>query len=117
MVGVDDQVVFAQHSNGFAIFGDDRSLKAEVEHVADANSALARAVADNGHEMGKRWRGMESPSRWYEAQPGVLDPEQELTLINDADAAHVQYVLVCNRHVEEYGIAPFGVGYDRSING
>jgi hypothetical protein len=59
--------------------------------------------------------GMESPSRWYEAQPGVLDPEQELTLINDADSAHVQYVLVCNRHVEEYGIAPFGVGYDQSI--
>jgi hypothetical protein len=59
--------------------------------------------------------GMESPSRWYEAQPGVLDPEHELTLINDANSAHVQYVLVCNRRVDEYGVAPFGVGYDRSI--
>jgi hypothetical protein len=59
--------------------------------------------------------GMQSPSRWYEAQPGVLDPEQELTLISEADSAHVQYVLLCNRHVNEFGVAPFGIGYDQSI--
>ncbi|MGA9724143.1 MAG: hypothetical protein WBQ86_16910 [Candidatus Binatus sp.] len=59
--------------------------------------------------------GMQSPSRWYEAQPGVLDPQQELTLINDADSSHVQYVLLCNRRVTEFGIAPFGIGYDQSI--
>jgi hypothetical protein len=59
--------------------------------------------------------GMQSPIRWYEAQPGVLDPEQELTLINEANSAHVQYVLLCNRHVSEFGIAPFGIGYDQSI--
>ncbi len=59
--------------------------------------------------------GMQSPSRWYEVQPGVLDPQQELTFINDADSAHVQYVLVCNRHVDEFGVAPFGIGYDQSI--
>jgi hypothetical protein len=59
--------------------------------------------------------GMQSPVRWYEAQPGVLDPEQELALIKEANAVHVQYVLLCNRHVYEFGLAPFGVGYDRSI--
>ena len=59
--------------------------------------------------------GMQSPTRWYEAQPGVLDPEQELELVNDAGSALVQYVLLCNRHVNEYGLAPFGIGYDRAI--
>lgn len=59
--------------------------------------------------------GMQSPSRWYEAQPGVLDPKQELVLINEAESAHVQYVLVCNRRVDEYSVAPFGIGYDQSI--
>jgi hypothetical protein len=59
--------------------------------------------------------GMQSPSRWYEAQPGVLDPKQELTLINEANSAHVRYVLLCNRHVDEFGVAPFGIGYDQSI--
>jgi hypothetical protein len=59
--------------------------------------------------------GMQSPTRWYEAQPGVLDPKQELALINEANSAHVQYVLICNRHVDEFGVAPFGIGYDRSI--
>jgi hypothetical protein len=60
--------------------------------------------------------GMQSPTRWYEAQPGVLDPKQELTLIDEANSAHVQYVLLCNRHVDEFGVAPFGIGYDQSIN-
>jgi hypothetical protein len=59
--------------------------------------------------------GMQSPTRWYEAQPGVLDPKQELTLINEANSAHVQYVFLCNRHVDEFGVAPFGIGYDQSI--
>jgi hypothetical protein len=40
--------------------------------------------------------GMQSPSRWYEAQPGVLDPKQELASINEAESAHVQYVLLCH---------------------
>jgi hypothetical protein len=60
--------------------------------------------------------GMQSPTRWYEVQPGVLDPKQELTLIDEANSAHVQYVLLCNRHVDEFGVAPFGIGYDQSIN-
>jgi hypothetical protein len=60
--------------------------------------------------------GMQSPSLWYEAQPGVLNPEQELTLINEANSAHVEYVLLCNRHVGEFGVAPFGIGYDQSIS-
>jgi hypothetical protein len=59
--------------------------------------------------------GMQAPTQWYEAQPGVLDPEQELALINEADSAHVQYVLLCNRHVNEFGVARFGIGYDQAI--
>jgi len=59
--------------------------------------------------------GLQSPSRWYGVQPGVLDPKQELTFIKEADSAHVQYVLICNRPVDEFGIAPFGIGYDQSI--
>jgi hypothetical protein len=59
--------------------------------------------------------GMQSPSRWYGVQPGVLDPKQELVFIDEAKSAHVRYVLLCNRHVYEFGIAPFGIGYDQSI--
>ena len=59
--------------------------------------------------------GLQSPSRWYEVQPGALDPKTELAFINDAESAQVQYVLLCNRHVDEFGIATFGIGYDRSV--
>jgi len=59
--------------------------------------------------------GMQSPSRWYEVQPGVLNPEQEQEFINDAESAHVQFVLLCNRHEDYYRIAPFGFGYDQAI--
>ena len=59
--------------------------------------------------------GMQSPSRWYEVQPGVLNPGQEQEFIDEAQSAHVQYVLLCNRHVDYYGIAPFGIGYNQSI--
>jgi hypothetical protein len=59
---------------------------------------------------------MQSPSRWYEAQPGVLDPDQELALIKEADFSSVKYVLLNHRSVSEFGIAPFGIGYDQAIN-
>jgi hypothetical protein len=59
--------------------------------------------------------GMQSPNQWYEVPPGVLDPKQELAFINEAESAHVQYVLLDHRRVDEFGIAPFGVGYDQSI--
>jgi hypothetical protein len=59
---------------------------------------------------------MQSPTRWYEAQPGVLDPQQELAFIRQADSAHVRYVLLDHRSVKEFGIAPFGIGYDQAIN-
>jgi hypothetical protein len=59
--------------------------------------------------------GMLSPSRWYGVQPGALNPEQELAFTEEAKSAHVRYVLLCNRHVYEFGVAPFGIGYDRSI--
>lgn len=58
---------------------------------------------------------MQSPSRWYEVQPGVLNPEQEQQLISDADSAHVQFVLLCNRHTDEFFVGSFGTGYDKSI--
>ena len=59
--------------------------------------------------------GMESPTQWYEAQPGVLNPQQELAFINEAEAAQVKYVLLCNRSVSEFGVSMFGIGYDRAI--
>jgi hypothetical protein len=59
--------------------------------------------------------GTQSPSRWYEVQPGVLNPKQEQEFINEAQSAHVQYVLLNNRHEDYYGIAPFGFGYNQSI--
>jgi hypothetical protein len=59
--------------------------------------------------------GMQAPNQWYEVPPGVLDPKQELAFINEAESAHVQYVLLDHRRVDEFGIAPFGIGYDQSI--
>jgi hypothetical protein len=59
--------------------------------------------------------GLESPTHWYEVQPGVLDPKQEFEFIKEVEASGVKYVLLCNRHVDEFGVAPFGIGYDQSI--
>jgi len=44
--------------------------------------------------------GMSRLADGNEAQPECSTRNRNY-VINDADAAHVQYVLVCNRHVEE----------------
>jgi hypothetical protein len=59
--------------------------------------------------------GMECPTRWYSLVPGYVAPEQEPEYIQEIKAADIKYVLISNRDVHEYGIAPFGVGYNQSI--
>ena len=59
--------------------------------------------------------GMQSPTRWYSLVPGVVDPEHEQEFINEVTANDVRYILLSNRAVPEYGIAPFGVGYNKMI--
>jgi hypothetical protein len=59
--------------------------------------------------------GMQSPTPWYSLLPGVLDLEQEQEFIKEATANDTRYVLVSNRAVTEYGVAPFGVGFDQII--
>jgi len=59
--------------------------------------------------------GMQSPTRWYSLLPGVLDSRQEQDFIREVTANDVRYVLLSNRPVPEYGVGPFGVGYDRVI--
>jgi hypothetical protein len=59
--------------------------------------------------------GMQAPTRWYSLLPGVLGPEQEQNFISEVTANDVRYVLLSNRAVPEYGVAPFGAGYDQVI--
>jgi hypothetical protein len=59
--------------------------------------------------------GMQAPTRWYSLTPGVVDPAQEVEFIRQAEASDVRYVLISNRAVSEYGVAPFGFGYNQSI--
>jgi hypothetical protein len=59
--------------------------------------------------------GMQAPTRWYSLLPGVLDSDQEQDFIREVTANDVRYVLLSNRAVPEYGVAPFGAGYDRVI--
>ncbi len=59
--------------------------------------------------------GIEAPSRWYSLVPGYIDPEHEEDFIADIVASDVRYVLISTRSVGEYGVGPFGLGYDQSI--
>jgi hypothetical protein len=59
--------------------------------------------------------GMQSPTRSYSLTPGVVDPEHEQEFIREVTANDVRYVLLSNRTVGEYGIAPFGAGYNKII--
>jgi hypothetical protein len=58
--------------------------------------------------------GMQCPTRWYSLVPGYVAPEQEAQYIQEV-SADVKFVLLTNRKVPEYGIEPFGVGYNQSI--
>lgn len=59
--------------------------------------------------------GMQAPSRWYELTPGVVAPEQEQEFIEEVKGSGVRFVLISNRGASEYGVAPFGIGYNQSI--
>ena len=59
--------------------------------------------------------GMRCPSRWYSLIPGYVAPEQEAQYIQEIKAADVKFVLLSNRKVPEYGVEPFGFGYNQSI--
>src|SRR4029077_248683 len=59
--------------------------------------------------------GTESPSRWYELTPGMLDRADESQLIADAEPQHVEYVIVTNRATFEYGYPFFGIDWGKDI--
>lgn len=60
--------------------------------------------------------GMEAPSRWYSLVPGYLAPEQEQEFINEVASNQLQYVLIANRNLTEYGVRGFmNDGYNHSI--
>ena len=59
--------------------------------------------------------GMQAPSRWYALTPGLLAPEQEQEFIEEVKGSGVRFVLISNRGASEYGVAPFGIGYNQSI--
>ena len=55
--------------------------------------------------------GSESPTRWYEAVPGILSPDDEREFINQAQSYGVDYVLISSRSFPEYGATYFGRSY------
>jgi hypothetical protein len=59
--------------------------------------------------------GAQAPTRWYTAEPGIIDPEHQEELAKDIAANNVEYVLIPSRSVKEYGIEGFGVGYNHVI--
>jgi hypothetical protein len=59
--------------------------------------------------------GMQAPSRWYELTPGLLAPEHEQEFIGEIKASGVRFVLISNRGATEYGVAPFGIGYNQPV--
>ncbi len=61
--------------------------------------------------------GTESPSRWYEMVPGMLDDKDEKRLIAEAESQQVEYIVVTNRNTAEYGMPYFGLDYCRKIYG
>jgi hypothetical protein len=59
--------------------------------------------------------GMQCPSRWYSLIPGYVAPYQEQRYIQEIEAADVKYILLSNTDMHQYGIEPFGVGYNQEI--
>lgn len=59
--------------------------------------------------------GLQAPSPWYSLLPGYLEPLREEEFIRDIISNDVRYVLISNRSVSEYGVGPFGIGYDQPI--
>ena len=59
--------------------------------------------------------GTESPSRWYELTPGMLDSTDENQLISDAESQHVEYVIITNRATSEYHYPYFGIDWGKDI--
>jgi hypothetical protein len=61
--------------------------------------------------------GLEAPTRWYEASPGVLSPQDEGEFIRQAEQSGVDIILLSNRSTREYGVPYFGQDYCRTIGG
>lgn len=59
--------------------------------------------------------GMQAPSRWFELTPGLLPPEHEQEFISEIKRSRVKFVLISNRAATEYGVAPFGIGYNQAV--
>jgi hypothetical protein len=59
--------------------------------------------------------GTQAPTRWYSLLPGMVAPGQEQEYIDEAVSNNVRYILISNRTIPEYGVAPFGSGYDQAI--
>ena len=59
--------------------------------------------------------GTESPSRWFEVTPGMLDDDEEKKFISDAEAGHVDYVIITNRATHEYGVPYFGLDWAQGL--
>jgi len=59
--------------------------------------------------------GMQAPTRWYTAEPGIIDPVHQEELARNIAANNVEYLLIPTRSVKEYGIAGFGIGYNQVI--
>jgi hypothetical protein len=59
--------------------------------------------------------GTESPSRWFEVTPGMLDDDEEKKFISDAEAGQVDYVIITNRATPEYGVPYFGLDWGKKI--
>jgi hypothetical protein len=59
--------------------------------------------------------GLQCPTRWYSLVPGYLPPTEEPKYIQEVSAANVQFVLLTNRKTPEYGIPPFGIGYNQAV--
>ncbi len=57
----------------------------------------------------------EAPSRWYEVTPGMLGDDEEKKFISDAEAGHVDYVIVTNRSTYEYGVPYFGLDWAQGL--
>jgi hypothetical protein len=59
--------------------------------------------------------GTESPSRWYELFPGLLDSADESQLISDAESQHVEYVIITNLAMSKFGYPYFGIDWGQDI--
>jgi hypothetical protein len=59
--------------------------------------------------------GTDSPSRWYEIVPGMLDSADEAQLISEAESQHVDYVIVTSISMFEYEYPYFGIDWGKDI--